>query len=164
MVKRDLQMSYDFSREWLVRKFEEIRRRILRAIEQLDDTQLNWRPDEVSHSVSTLIRHIDGNIKERILNGILNQSVERNREDEFKHADVSKSDLKEMVMSRFQLIIDTIHTMSESEFEARQLVRNRERTNLDMLFQCAVHFSEHMGQILYIAKMCLKDKYESTSL
>jgi hypothetical protein len=43
-------------------------------------------------------------------------------------------------------------------------VRKRERTNLDMLHQCAAHYSEHMGQILYIAKQILKEKYKSTSI
>ncbi|WP_160036063.1 DUF1572 family protein [Paenibacillus sp. An7] len=58
-------MNQDFNREWLVNKFEEIRERILKVTSQLDDDQLNWRPNEASHSISTLIKHIEGNIKER---------------------------------------------------------------------------------------------------
>lgn len=64
-------MSYAFNREWLLHKFDEIRRRLLLAIEQLDDEQLNWQPEEWSHSISVLIKHIDGNIADRIGNGIL---------------------------------------------------------------------------------------------
>ena len=32
-------------REWLIRKFEEIKRRTQMAIEQLDESQLNAAPD-----------------------------------------------------------------------------------------------------------------------
>ncbi|MEV5025668.1 DUF1572 family protein [Paenibacillus sp. LPE1-1-1.1] len=60
-------MHYQFNREWLIHKFEEIRRRILKAVDQLDDEQLNWRPDETSHSISMLIKHIEGNMLERIV-------------------------------------------------------------------------------------------------
>lgn len=157
-------MKHDFNREWLIKKFEEIRKRILNAISQLDDEQLNWRPHESSHSISTLIRHIEGNIKERILKGILHQEIQRNREEELTHCFVEKSELEKVCAERLQFVIDTIRNISDETLEQKQIVRSRERTNLDMLHQCAAHFSEHMGQIFYIAKQCLKEDYKSTSL
>ncbi|WP_153977427.1 DinB family protein [Paenibacillus xylanilyticus] len=157
-------MKHAFNREWLIKKFEEIRRRILNAISQLDDEQLNWRPHESSHSISTLIRHIEGNIKERILKGILHQEIHRNREEELTHVFVEKSELEKICAERLQFVIDTIRNISDETLEQKQIVRSRERTNLDMLHQCAAHFSEHMGQIFYIAKQCLKEDYKSTSL
>ncbi|KRE24891.1 DinB family protein [Paenibacillus sp. Soil522] len=157
-------MSYDFNREWLIKKFEEIRGRILKAIGQLDDEQLNWRPDKTSHSISTLIKHIEGNIQERIIKGILLQEIQRNREDELKPMYIKKSELETVIQNKFQLLIDLIKSITDEKLEEKQLVRNRERTNIDMLYQCAAHYSEHMGQIFYIAKQCLKEKYKSTSL
>ncbi|CAM4210725.1 putative damage-inducible protein DinB [Paenibacillus endophyticus] len=157
-------MSYAFNREWLLHKFDEIRRRLLLAIEQLDDEQLNWQPEELSHSISVLIKHIDGNIAERIGNGILQQGIERDRAAELGKSFVTKGELLDMVQAGFQLIIDTIRNGSDEQLEMTQQVRSRERTNLDMLHQCAAHYSEHMGQIFYIAKLCLKDKYKSTSV
>lgn len=157
-------MNQDFNREWLVNKFEEIRGRILKATSQLDDEQLNWRPNEASHSISTLIKHIEGNIKERILKGILHQEIQRNRKEELAHTFVKKFDLEKIIEERIQFVIETIRTIPNETLEQKQMVRNRERTNLDMLHQCATHFSEHMGQIFYIAKQCLKENYKSTSL
>jgi uncharacterized damage-inducible protein DinB len=157
-------MNSDFNHEWLIKKFEEIRRRILKAIDQLDDEQLNWRPDKTSHSISTLLKHIEGNIQERIVKGILHEEVQRNGEDELKQTYIKKSELETIVLDRLQLVIDTIKNITDEKLEQKQMVRNRERTNLDMLHQCAVHYSEHMGQIFYIAKQCLKENYKSTSL
>ncbi|MDX8342410.1 DinB family protein [Rossellomorea sp. YZS02] len=151
-------------KNWLINKFAEIRNRILKALSQLTDEQVNWMPGDTGHSVSTLIRHIDGNIKERIHKGICNGTFVRNREDEFKPMYRSKEDLIQTVRSQFQFVIDTITQMSEASFLKSQLVRGRERTNLEILHQCAAHFSEHMGQILYIAKLSLKDDYISTSI
>jgi uncharacterized damage-inducible protein DinB len=157
-------VNYDFNREWLIKKFEEIGRRILKAIDQLDDEQLNWRPDKTSHSISTLIKHIEGNIQERIVKGILHEEVQRNRDDELKQTNINKSELEKVIQDRLQLVIDTIKNITDEKLEEKQLVRNRERNNLDMLHQCAAHYSEHMGQIFYIAKQCLKEHYKSTSL
>lgn len=157
-------MSYDFNREWLTKKFEEIRKRILKAIDQLDDEQLNWRPNKTSHSISTLIKHIEGNIQERIVKGILHEEVKRFREDELNQTYIKKSELETVIQDRLQLVIDTVKNITDEKLEQKQMVRNRERTNLDMLHQCAAHYSEHMGQIFYIAKQCLKENYKSTSL
>ncbi|MBP1903575.1 putative damage-inducible protein DinB [Paenibacillus turicensis] len=157
-------MNYDFNRDWLIKKFEEIRRRILNALEQLDDEQVNWRPDGISHSISTLIRHIEGNIQERIMKGILHEDVQTNRDNALKQTYVKRDELEKIVYYRFELVVDTLKNISDEKLEQTQLVRNRERTNLDMLHQCAAHYSEHMGQIFYIAKQILQENYKSTSI
>lgn len=157
-------MNYDFNRDWLTKKFEEIRRRILKALEQLDDEQVNWRPDGISHSISTLIKHIEGNIQERIMKGILHEDVQTNRDNALKQTYVKRDELEKIVYYRFELVVDTLKNISNEKLEQTQLVRNRERTNLDMLHQCAAHYSEHMGQIFYIAKQILQENYKSTSI
>lgn len=157
-------MNYDFNRDWLTKKFEEISRRILKALEQLDDEQVNWRPDDTSHSISTLIRHIEGNIQERIMKGILHQDVQTNRDNALKQTYIKRYELEKIIHDRFELVVNTVKNITDEELEQTQLVRNRERTNLDMLHQCAAHYSEHMGQIFYIAKQILQENYKSTSI
>ncbi|ANA78570.1 hypothetical protein PVOR_24114 [Paenibacillus vortex V453] len=157
-------MDHDFNRQWLITKFDNIRSRTLKVLVQLNDEQVNWRPRPSSLSISTLIRHIDGNMKERVTKGILHQDVMRNREEELTQTFVSRDDLIQIVKNRFQFLIDTVSSMSNDDFEQVQSVRGTERTNLDILHQCATHYSEHMGQIFYIAKQCLEVQYKSTSI
>ncbi|WP_336771896.1 DinB family protein [Paenibacillus sp. MMO-58] len=157
-------MNDDFNRVWLTRKFEEIQKRILKALNQLDDGQVNWSPGPNSHSISTLIRHMEGNILERVNKGILHQNMIRDREAELKPAFVTKEELTRSIQERLQFVIDTISSLSDGQLEQTQTVRGKERSNLDMLHQCAAHFSEHMGQIFYIAKQLLKEDYQSTSI
>ncbi len=153
-----------FHRAWLIAKFEEILRRTVLAIRQLDDEELNWRPNDNSHSIATLVKHIEGNVQERVVKGILKREIQRNREEELMHEFITKSQLIERITGSLELTIHTIDNMSAAKFEEKQQVRKRERTNLDMLHQCAAHYSEHMGQILYIAKMCKNEDYISTSI
>lgn len=157
-------MRYDFNRKWLIKKFEEIRNRSLKAIDQLTDEELNWSPDETSHNIPNLLRHIEGNIKERIIKGILKEEISRDRDREFIKSIMSKSEAESLIKQNIQIVIDLLNEITEERFEEVQMVRGKERTNLDMIHQCAAHYSEHMGQIFYIAKQSLKDKYKSTSV
>lgn len=63
-----------------------------------------------------------------------------------------------------QIILDVLKNITDDQLDEVQQVRDQKRTNLDLLHQCAAHYSEHMGQILYITKYILKDKYKSTSI
>ncbi|MEK4007262.1 DUF1572 family protein [Paenibacillus sp. FSL H3-0333] len=157
-------MKYDFNRDWLSKKFDEISTRLIKALQQLNDEQVNWRPDNTSNSISTLIKHVEGNIHERILKGILHQDVHRNRDEELKQTYITRSELEKAIQAKFEFVIVTVKNITDEELEQTQWVRNRERTNLDMLHQCAAHYSEHMGQIIYITKQILQENYKSTSI
>lgn len=157
-------MNLDFNREWLTKKFEEIRTRILKVLGQLNDEHVNWQPNHTSLSISTIIKHIDGNIQERISKGILHWEIHRNRDAELLQTYIAKAELENMIQQGFDLIISTLKQITDQQLQQKQLVRSRERSNLDMLHQCAVHYSEHMGQIFYIAKQLLQEQYKSTSI
>ncbi len=157
-------MKYDFNRVWLAKKFEEIQRRTLKAIEQLDEDQLNWKPNDHSHSIPDLIRHIEGNMHRRIRMGILNEVVTLDQVKERTEAFMTISEAKLIIQHTLQIIINVVEDISDETLDEFQTVRGKQRTNLDMLHQCAAHYSEHMGQIFYIAKQCLGENYQSTSV
>lgn len=151
-------------KDLLVKKFQEIEKRIKLVLEQLSDEEVNWRPNESSNSIANLIIHIDGNIKERIGKGINNKDFTRHRDEEFEVVTKTNSELNEILEKSFYDLIETTNGMTDSLMEQTQIIRNMERTNLDVLVQCATHFSEHLGQILYIGKMIKNHDYKSTSI
>ncbi|MCR8642012.1 DUF1572 domain-containing protein [Paenibacillus sp. N1-5-1-14] len=157
-------MNYEFNREWLIKKFGEIKRRTLMVIDQLDDAELNDSSDSISHNIPTLLRHIEGNINERIRKSICKEEVIRDRDQELSKTFMTKSEAEALVHINMDYVIDVIKHLPQEKFEETQIVRGKERLHIDMLHQCAAHYSEHMGQILYIAKQCLKENYKSTSV
>lgn len=148
----------------LIQKFEEIEKRIQLVLDQLNDEQVNWRPNEASNSIANLIVHIRGNIGERIASGIRKEPNTRDRDQEFEPVQLTKEELKRIVRDSFGEVVDTLQTIGPDVLAQTQLVRSRERMNLEVLITCATHFSEHMGQMLYIAKLCLDDRYVTTSI
>lgn len=148
----------------LVKKFEEIRNRTLLVLDQLDTDGLNWRPNESSNSIANLVVHIQGNVNERIGSGILHAEFVRDRDAEFEAMHRTKEQLLEITESTYRIVIGTVQDMSNETRAKTQRVRNQDRTNLDIVMQCATHFSEHLGQMMYIAKLLMNERYVVTTI
>jgi hypothetical protein len=151
-------------KELLVTKFQEIEKRIKLVLDQLSDDEVNWRPNESSNSIANLIIHIDGNIGERISKGINKKDYTRHRDEEFEPVTKEKSEIIEILEKSFYELIETTRGMTDGLMSQTQMIRNKERTNLDILIQSVTHFSEHLGQVLYIGKLVRNHDYISTSI
>lgn len=114
-------------------------------MEQLDDEQVNWRPNESSNSIANLIIHIGSNVKERIGKGMNNKAFTRNRDAEFETNYRSKPELVTIINDSFSEITATLEAMNNERFLKSQIVRGRERSNLDMFIQSATHFFRAYG-------------------
>jgi len=149
----------------LTTKYEEIRTTLLKAITQLSNEQLNWRPNSESNSISNLVMHIAGNINQRIGSGILGLSDRRNRDEEFdSEIFVAKDQIIVIVEESFDLLVKTTRELNREDLLRTQKIRGNSKSIYEVLQQCATHYSEHLGQILYIAKMCLGSEYNTTSI
>lgn len=157
-------MNVDLIRQWLTVKFTDLQSRTRYVLDQLSDEQVNWRPDDESNSIANLVYHMTENIKERIGKGIHQFDYTRDRDREFELFWISRAELIELITVHFDELIRTTQQLPEEAWFQTQLIRNNERTNMDILLQSATHFSEHVGQILYIAKMCLGEAYKTTSI
>jgi len=156
---------YSVVKQNLLSKFEQIRNRMILVIDQLTDDQVNWRPNKESNSIANLIVHIEGNIQERISSKILGEPNKRNRDQEFdENIDRTKEELKEAISKSFQLIINSLSTMTEADMLKVISIKNTDYTVLDIFLMSTSHFSEHLGQILYIAKTLLDEQYVTTSI
>lgn len=150
--------------DWLIGKFREIEKRWLAAMEQLNEDQLHWRPNAHSNSIANLVVHIRGNASERISQGIYGEPGRRDRDAEFEEVSLSKEELIRLVQETIRLAVQAVEEMTEEKFAAGQVIRGKLRTNFDVLSACATHYSEHLGQVLYIAKQQLDEAYETTSI
>jgi uncharacterized damage-inducible protein DinB len=155
---------YSLSKAYLEHKYAEIRNRMTAAVGQLSEAQLNWRPGEGDNSIANLIVHIEGNVLQRISAGIFGEPDNRDREAEFDTVYRNKTELIDSIGRTFDLLNEALDKLSPEEWLRTMQVRGRETTVFDVLNQCASHFSEHLGQILYLAKLQLKDDYVTTSV
>ncbi|MDF2923145.1 MAG: hypothetical protein K0R57_2059 [Paenibacillaceae bacterium] len=154
-------MNNDSFKQALANQFTEIERRLLLTIQQLDDEQLNWRPDETSNSIANLAIHLHGNINERIGKGIGGRPYNRQREQEFALIKLTKPDITALVAQSFGLLKEITAGITDEQLQQTQALKNGARRNEDILLSSVAHFSEHLGQIIYIAKTLLRGNYAS---
>ncbi|MDF2963897.1 MAG: hypothetical protein K0S39_5632 [Paenibacillus sp.] len=146
-------------------KLTEIRSRMTFVIRQLTDEQVNWRPDGESNSIANLILHIEGNIHQRIESAILGGVDRRDRDGEFDngvYAGVEELTLR--LEKAFDLLLKTVSAIKAERLLDPIQIRGKQVTVYDVINQCASHFSEHLGQVLYLAKMQLGERYTTTSI
>ncbi|MBD3922934.1 DUF1572 family protein [Paenibacillus sp. PR3] len=149
----------------LISKFEEIRDTMKKGIDQLDDNELNFRPNYESNTIANLVVHIEGNINQRIGTGIHGYQDIRSRSDEFnRELYVSKDDLLNRIDDSFNFLIDNVKELHNEDLLRKIDVRGKEKSIYEVLQQCATHYSEHLGQILYITKICRGSSYNLTSI
>ena len=141
---------------------ETLRKRITRilpvqireCIEQLDEDQLWWRPNEQANSVGNLALHLSGSMRHYLSRSIGGIPYERNRQAEFSERGPLP---KDQVIAIFDETIEQAKTSLDSFDTSRFLSPTEEPgyyyTLFEQLVGIAIHMATHAGQIVYVTKM-----------
>lgn len=124
------------------------------SVEELNEEQLWWRPNERSNSVGNLVLHLSGSMRHYLSRGVGGIDYQRDRPAEFaERGPVAKADL----LKTFDETIAQARSVLESFDTARFLEKTDEQnyvpTVFDSIFNIAIHLATHTGQIVFIAKM-----------
>ena len=142
-------------------RFAESRQRLVGVINQLSDEDLNWRPNPESNSITNLILHICGNLHERYNHDISGNPSTRDRPAEFDtSATRSKADLLQMIDPAFALVDEVLGRLPLPSLFDTAMIRDRQHSVLEIIDRTSNHTSEHLGQIIYIAKIRLGPRYQ----
>lgn len=146
-------------------KLEDLRRRGVAAIAQLSDADVNWRPNEESNSVVNLVVHMAGNLHQTIESAVGGGPDTRNRDLEFNtrepHTVASVTALYEKAIAGAK---EVILAVTPADLTRPVVVRGRDTPVLAVLFTVVTHLSEHVGQIIYIAKLRAGAGYQVLSV
>ena len=142
-------------------RFADSRQRLIGIVNQLSDEDLNWRPNAQSNSITNLVLHICGSLHERYGHNITGEPSTRNRAAEFDtSATRSKADLLQMIEPAFALVDEVLGRLPLPSLFDTTTIRDRQRTLLDLIATTTAHTCEHLGQIIYIAKIRLGPRYQ----
>lgn len=137
-----------------------------KAIEQIDEKDLNWKPNEASNSISLIVHHISGNMISRFTDFLTSDGEKpwRDRESEFEVGYESKEKLLEAWERGWQVMFSAIDSMTGADLEKIIYIRNEGQTAMDALQRQLAHYPHHIGQILYVAKMLKGADWKSLSI
>jgi hypothetical protein len=144
-----------FSRDKLVNQYWP---RLRACVESLTDEQIWWRPNAASNSIGNLVLHLNGNVRQWLVDSFSKREDKRDRPAEFAATgEISGADLLAKLGSTIFEAEQTINRLSEADLVARYEIQGYNVHGLEAVYQVVEHFGLHYGQIAYITKM-LKDR------
>ena len=139
------------------RYFAEYIDKIDRATAGLDDDATWRRANERSNSIGNLLLHLDGNLRQWVLSGLLGEPVERHRAAEFAaRSGAPRVELVARLAATVALCRAGIAKLDAVELARTRTIQGYEELDgYAVLIHAVEHMSYHTGQIVLLAKAYL---------
>jgi uncharacterized damage-inducible protein DinB len=139
-----------FSREKLVEQYWV---RLRTAVEGLTEEQVWWRPNEASNSIGNLILHLNGNVRQWLVDSFNGTNDGRDRPAEFAAAGgMTAAELLARLGATMDEADKVLGRLTAEELLKPYTIQGYNTRGLEAVYQVVEHFGLHYGQITYIAK------------
>lgn len=137
-----------------------------KAIAQLNDEQINARPNDASNSIAHIVHHLSGNMLSRFTDFLTADGEKswRNREAEFAEGYANKAELLAAWEKGWACLFAALDGLQPADLSRIIYIRNEGQTVLEAIQRQLAHYPHHVGQILYQAKALVGDDFQSLSI
>jgi hypothetical protein len=137
-----------------------------RAMAQLDTDDLHWTPHEESNSIAIIVKHVAGNMRSRWTDFLTSdgEKPDRNRDGEFVDDLGSAERVLAVWEEGWTILFATLSTLRPQHLQQMIAIRGQERTVTDALLNQLGHYAQHVGQIVYLAKLRLGYRWQTVSI
>lgn len=138
-----------------------------KAIAQVRDQEFFITLDEEANSVAVIMKHMAGNMFSRWTD-FLNSDGEkpnRNRDMEFAiEPQTTKEDVVAYWEGGWQCVFDALDPLQVDDLERTVTIRGEEHTIVQAINRQLMHYSYHIGQIVFLAKHYRSAEWRSLSI
>jgi uncharacterized damage-inducible protein DinB len=134
--------------------------KIGRATATLSEEQLWWRPNERSNSIANLLLHLDGNLTQWCLGGLLGEPFERHRGAEFAARAGGGAELVARLAATVARCRAGLRGLDPAALARELTIQGYQMDGRGALFHAVEHMSYHTGQIVLLAKALLAPAVE----
>jgi uncharacterized damage-inducible protein DinB len=128
--------------------------RIEACLGKLTEEQVWARGSESENAVGNLVLHLAGNVRQWIVAGVGGSPDTRQRDGEFSAGGGdSIPDLKERLRGIVREAAAVIDATTPERLAERVTIQKYDVSVLEAIYHVVEHFSLHMGQIVFAAKM-----------
>lgn len=137
-----------------------------KAILQLNDSQINQVPDEHSNSIAIIVQHVHGNMLSRWTDFLHSDGEKpwRDREQEFEPRQWTKEALLTRYREGWDCVFQALASVQEENLSQVIYIRNEGHTVLEAINRQLAHYSYHIGQIVFLAKLFCSANWQSLSI
>ena len=150
----------------IIKQFEYYKLLGDRTFKQLKDEDILWQYNTESNSISTIVKHIVGNMLSRWTNFLTEDGEKtwRHRDTEFEDTYTTKDDMQEAWEKGWQCLFDAITPLTEKDLEHIIYIRNEGHTVTEAINRQISHYAFHVGQIVFVGKMIRGKEWKSLSV
>ena len=150
--------------DYVAKRFRYLKTKAERAINQVkNDNDLHYLLDEKSNNIVIIMRHLAGNMKSRWTNFLTTDGEKptRNRPSEFdRTVEVTRSELLKTWDDGWSILFSTISKLTPEDLLKEVYIRGKKYSVLEAIEWQLSHYSQHIGQIIFLAKHVESDTWE----
>lgn len=137
-----------------------------KTIEQLTEANLLWQYNENSNSIAVIVQHLWGNMLSRWTNFLTEDGEKewRDRDSEFENVIATKQELIKKWDEGWACVLNTLDSLKGEDLSKIIYIRKEPHNVGDAINRQLAHYSNHVGQIVYLGKMMLNDNWKSLSI
>ena len=140
----------EFSREKLLGQYWP---RLRKCVEGLTEEQVWWRPNMAANSVGNLMLHLNGNVRQWLVDSFEGRLDGRDRPAEFAaEGGLKAAELIELLGETMREAGAVLERLTAEELLAPYEIQGYHVRGMDAVYQVVEHFGLHYGQIVYVAK------------
>jgi hypothetical protein len=137
-----------------------------KAMAQISDDALNWQANEDANSITVIVKHLWGNMLSRWTDFLTTDGEKpwRERDAEFEAETMTREELMHKWEEGWQCLFKALNSIEDADLDRIVYIRNEGDTLLNAINRQISHYSYHVGQIVFIAKMLSSENWESLSI
>ncbi len=148
-------------------RFEQWKATAEKAVAQLGDDQLHWKPEPGSNSVAVLLWHIGGNLRSRWRDFLSTdgEKPDRNRDTEFEVGpDRTRAEIMALWTEGWEIQRANLAAVTPADLLRTVTNRSQPETVIEAIHRQLCHLASHVGQIVYIAKAVRGPEWQTLSI
>lgn len=133
---------------------------------QLNDENLFNKVNNESNSISSIVKHLSGNMVSRWTDFLTTDGEKewRKREEEFDNDIKTREELLKIWEKGWSCLFNSLNSITDDELSKVIYIRNQGHTILEGINRQLSHYPYHIGQIVYIGKMLCDNSWVSLSI
>ena len=138
-----------------------------KALEQLNESEFFITLDEEGNSIAVIMKHMAGNMFSRWTDFLTTdgEKPDRNRDAEFViEPKTGKEDVLAYWEKGWQRVFDTLEPLQADDLGRKVMIRGEEHTVIQAINRQLMHYANHIGQIIFLAKHFRSAEWKSLSI
>ncbi|HNE46247.1 MAG TPA: DUF1572 domain-containing protein [Chitinophagales bacterium] len=137
-----------------------------KTFDQVTDEQLFWKFNEESNSIATIVKHLSGNMLSRWTDFFTSDGEKewRKRDEEFENDIQNREDMLKVWNEGWNCLYHVIDHLTADDLEKIIYIRNQGHSVVEAINRQLAHYPYHVGQIVFIGKMVMDEKWKSLSI